>query len=84
VRWWRIIRPYLLTQVQPYVLKEDAERALKPKDAFKECARYCPDMVVIPAGSFIMGSPATENGYNPREGPQHDVRITRPFAVSKF
>ena len=32
------------------------ERALKPKDSFKECDE-CPEMVVVPAGSFMMGSP---------------------------
>ncbi len=34
------------------------ERALKPKDDFKECAD-CPEMVVVPAGSFTMGSPGS-------------------------
>ena len=30
------------------------ELVLKPKDSFKECAQ-CPEMVVVPAGSFSMG-----------------------------
>jgi formylglycine-generating enzyme required for sulfatase activity len=41
-------------------------------------------MVVIPAGSFTMGSPAKEEGRYDDEGPQHVVRIARPFAVGKF
>ena len=40
-------------------LSAAAERALKPKDSFKECER-CPEMVVVPAGSFTMGSPESE------------------------
>src|ERR1700730_18164308 len=40
-------------------LSPERERALKPKDSFKECAT-CPEMVVMPAGSFTMGSPANE------------------------
>jgi formylglycine-generating enzyme required for sulfatase activity len=32
-------------------------------------------MVQIPAGSFLMGSPANEPGRLDREGPQHDVRL---------
>ena len=36
-----------------------AERGLKPKDSFRECDR-CPEMVVVPAGSFTMGSPESE------------------------
>jgi formylglycine-generating enzyme required for sulfatase activity len=35
------------------------ERGLKPKDMFRECDN-CPEMVVVPAGSFTMGSPANE------------------------
>jgi formylglycine-generating enzyme required for sulfatase activity len=70
--------------VQPYVLAAAAERALKPKGSFKECAADCPEMIVMPAGEFMMGSPATEPGRYGNEGPQHRVTIARPFAVSKF
>jgi formylglycine-generating enzyme required for sulfatase activity len=38
------------------VLSTDAERAMAPTDVFKECDD-CPEMVVIPAGTFTMGSP---------------------------
>ncbi len=38
-----------------------------------------PEMVIVPAGSFMMGSPETEN-----EGPRHKVTINRPFAVGRF
>ncbi len=41
-------------------------------------------MVVVPAGSFSMGSPSGEKGREGNEGPQHDVTIGRPFAVGKF
>ncbi len=41
-------------------------------------------MIVIPAGEFTMGSPATEKGRSTNEGPQHKVTIAKPFAVSKF
>lgn len=33
----------------------------------------------IPAGSFLMGSPAEELGRNTDEGPRHNVEVTRPF-----
>ena len=45
---------------------------------------YCPEMIVVPAGSFTMGSPSTEKGRFDNEGPQHNVTIAKPFAVSKF
>jgi formylglycine-generating enzyme required for sulfatase activity len=64
-------------------LSPDRERALKPKDAFTECSG-CPEMLVVPAGSFTMGSPTGETGRFDDEGPPHKVTIAKPFAVSKF
>lgn len=49
---------------------------------FKECS-VCPLMVGIPAGSFLMGSPAAEPGRFDTEGPQHRVSI-KAFALGKF
>jgi len=44
----------------------------------------CPEMVVVPAGSFMMGSPENEAGRENDEGPQRRVTIAKPFAVGKF
>jgi formylglycine-generating enzyme required for sulfatase activity len=41
-------------------------------------------MVVVPPGSFTMGSPASEKERRESEGPQHTVTIPRAFAVGKF
>nr|WP_281244728.1 formylglycine-generating enzyme family protein [Falsiroseomonas stagni] len=41
-------------------------------------------MVVIPAGRFVMGSPADEPGRFPSEGPQREVVVSRALAVGKF
>ena len=64
---------------------------LKPGETFSECvktdgdySKYCPQMVVVPAGKFTMGSPATEQYRTEDEGPQHEVTIVHHFAVSKF
>jgi formylglycine-generating enzyme required for sulfatase activity len=78
------MRPYMVAQVRPYVLTAEAERALKPQASFRECAKDCPEMIVVPAGEFAMGSRATEKGRYDHEGPQHKVAIAKPFAVSKF
>jgi formylglycine-generating enzyme required for sulfatase activity len=59
------------------------ERCLKPGDTFRDC-NDCPEMVVIPAGSFMMGSPTTEPGRLRHEGPQHRRAIEKPIAISKF
>jgi formylglycine-generating enzyme required for sulfatase activity len=57
----------------------------QPGDSFRDCGN-CPEMIVVPAGTFRMGSPMGEKGRpaDGREGPQHDVTIGRPFAVGKF
>jgi formylglycine-generating enzyme required for sulfatase activity len=65
------------------VLTAQAEQELKPGDTFKECAS-CPEMVVVPAGSFVMGSTENEVGRQDNEGPQRKVTIRQPFAVGKF
>ncbi len=49
---------------------------------FTDCAG-CPQMVTIPAGRFVMGSPDTEPERDPDESPQHQVSITAPFAISR-
>ena len=41
-------------------------------------------MVVVPAEKFMMGSPADEPERSSNEGPQHQVTISQPFAVSKY
>ena len=49
-------------------------------ETFKDCAT-CPEMVVVPAGTFTMGSPADEDGRASAEGPQHEVNFAVPFAI---
>ncbi len=50
---------------------------------FRDCPA-CPEMVVVPAGSFTMGSPASEPDRSADEGPQRKVTIARPFAAGRF
>ena len=78
------MRPYMLANYQPYVLAAEKERALKPGEAFRECSKDCPEMIVIPAGTFVMGSPPAEKGRFDNEGPQQQITFDKPFAVAKF
>lgn len=50
---------------------------------FKDCGS-CPDMVVAPAGRFLMGAAKSETGHQPAEEPQHEVTVAAPLAISKF
>lgn len=59
-----------------------AALAQQAGDSFKDC-ESCPEMVVLPAGRFVMGSPEGERKRNVDEGPQHEVTIAQPLAVSR-
>ncbi len=66
--------------------EEAARRAReekRPGHVFRDC-EGCPEMVVVPAGSFRMGSPSDERSRNDDEGPTHRVRIGEAFAVGKY
>ncbi|SDI00256.1 Formylglycine-generating enzyme, required for sulfatase activity, contains SUMF1/FGE domain [Propionivibrio dicarboxylicus] len=63
--------------------KEEAE--MKPGKVFKDCAD-CPEMVIIPAGSFDMGSNDSEDSsffsQSPQPVPVHRVNLAKPLAIS--
>ncbi len=64
--------------------RERAERErMRPGRVFRDC-EGCPEMVVVPAGEYMMGSPSDEEGRYSNEGPRHRVRIPRAFAVGKY
>ncbi|MDX2221995.1 MAG: formylglycine-generating enzyme family protein [Rhodospirillaceae bacterium] len=61
-----------------------------PGTVMKDCA-VCPEMVVVPAGSFVMGSDEAETAreavpadYARRELPRHAVTIAAPFALARY
>jgi formylglycine-generating enzyme required for sulfatase activity len=69
------------------IYHNEASRLARPAGhSFVECAKDCPEMVVVPTGTFIMGSPISEPGRRENEGPQQKItiRIGGRFAVSKF
>ena len=58
-------------------------RELEPGDRFRDC-EVAPEMIVIPAGSYMMGAPDTEATSLPTQVPRHEVRIGKPFAVGVY
>jgi formylglycine-generating enzyme required for sulfatase activity len=75
--------PAALSSRSAQPLSAAEECALKPRDIFKECEK-CPEMVMVPAGGFTMGSPPNEEGRFEDEGPQHSVSIGKSFAAGRF
>jgi len=61
----------------PATVVEPGRGDFKPGDMFRDCSD-CAELVVIPAGSFDMGSP-TEY-----ENPVHRVTIAKPFAIGRY
>ena len=55
----------------------------RPGDRFRDCAE-CPEMVVVPAGSFWMGSADDDEDGFDVERPRHEVRIAEPFAIGVY
>ena len=42
------------------------------------------ELVLIPAGDFLMGSPDSDDKASSDEKPQHRVRLTKPFYLGKY
>ena len=59
--------------------RRQSAESRRPGQTFRDCD-VCPEMVVVPAGTFMMGSPASEEGRDGDEGPLHEVTL-RSFAM---
>jgi sulfatase modifying factor 1 len=57
--------------------------SLGTRNGVRDCA-YCPEMVVIPAGTAILGAAAADPFRNPDEMPERTFVIREPFAVSRY
>jgi len=52
-------------------------------DKFLDRHGAAPPVVVIPTGTFLMGSPPGESGHRPAEEPQRTVKIDAGFALAR-
>ncbi|WP_232429460.1 formylglycine-generating enzyme family protein [Noviherbaspirillum autotrophicum] len=69
-------------QAQPEAPAAATEKPKAPAagvSAAKDCAT-CPDLIILPAGTFTMGS----NTSDPSEKPAHRVTLAKPFAIGKY
>jgi formylglycine-generating enzyme required for sulfatase activity len=55
----------------------------QPLVPFRDC-EGCPAMVVIPAGSFLMGADKEFEVASDDETPRHSITIAHPFALAQF
>jgi formylglycine-generating enzyme required for sulfatase activity len=60
-----------------------SRRCLKPKDSFRDCPD-CPEMIVIPAGSFLMGAGEDDPNRNLWWEQQVLITFAKPFAIGPF
>ena len=69
--------------VDPPTVLPIADARRQDLEVFRDCPD-CPEMVVIPAGEFLMGSPRSEDHRDNDESPQHRVTIAQRFAVGVY
>jgi formylglycine-generating enzyme required for sulfatase activity len=87
VRW--LLSAYF-REFMSQLLTFEAVKEKRPGDHFMECGSnpnvdYCPEIIVIPTGVFMRGSPEREDGRFPdEESLPRKVTIDYRFAVSKF
>ena len=69
------------------VTEPESSGKRKPRPAageqIQDCPE-CPELVVVPSGSHMMGSPRLEKDRYDNEGPVHRVTIEEPFAVGVY
>ena len=67
---------------EPTVHRVELEKLLEVGDRFRDCPE-CPEMVVVPSGTFRMGAPESEEQSGSNERPVHTVSV-RSFAVGVY
>lgn len=86
-RW---VRPAPARTITPSASTSTAPQATNAKrvgDSFRDQLSgggQGPEMVVIPSGSFTMGSPANETGRHDDEIPQRSVRVDYQLSIGKY
>ena len=66
------------------ITKEPTKKEFSGKEEITDLGKDVKlEMILIPAGKFVMGSPASEKGHRVNET-QHEVTLTKPFYMGKY
>jgi formylglycine-generating enzyme required for sulfatase activity len=74
------VQPAPAPSKEPVTRSQSLALPAPPGQPFTDCAD-CPEMVVVPAGRFMLGSSASDGNHRENEGPQTEVTIPLPFAL---
>lgn len=83
-RPWQIVESDMEGEASLTDQEEKKRQRFQSGNIFRDIDEpWCPEMVVIPTGSFIMGSGDKEEYYK-EEKPEHRVRLMKPFALGRY
>ncbi len=90
-RWYTKIEPHFQQHFRPNTLTKQLERVRRPLESFRECSinTRCPKMIVLPAGSFDMGTSdsdlkALQAKYPRRKNLGEDEHPQRTVSIPAF
>ncbi|MCY2940903.1 MAG: formylglycine-generating enzyme family protein [Planctomycetota bacterium] len=72
---------FRLTKIESLIVQEKGSEKVELIDLGQ---RVKLEMVLIPAGKFVMGSSTPEKARSPFGGTQHEVTLTKPFYMGKY
>jgi formylglycine-generating enzyme required for sulfatase activity len=82
----------LILLLQPWNWWGDADKSVTPNSGGSDTGKPAPvitnsirmTLALIPAGEFLIGSPESEPGRFPTEGPRHKVKVPRAFYMGIY
>lgn len=79
-----LARALLITYV--FLSGASAAEPYKPGSTLRDCPQVCPEMIIIPPGTYLMGAAPDDPHQDPagEEQPQHPVTISYQLAVGKY